>query len=415
MKVSKKVQEAMKALRLDTLHKHQIRPINSVLDGHDTLVVAPTGSGKSAIFQVPAIVGAAKGKWTLVFEPTVSLIADQVNRLQDFGIAAEMLTGRNRKRHDTILKQLRQSKLAMLYITPERLQSHSFLEAVKKNPPWFVVVDEAHCVLDWGYTFRSDYLEIKNFIQKLEKRPVITALTATAPPEYRKQVCKLLGMKKPETYVNSLERNNIILLKEDCSRDSIKRRLTRVKGNIKKYGIGGRVVVYCSTRKNVDVVCNYLSKEFPGEVVKCHGYMDSDKRERHELQFISGAKRIMVATTAFGMGVDVPDIRLVIHFNLPLSVIDYYQQIGRAGRDRETSHAVLLYDRNDIALNKNILRKDDYPDELQNWLSDRLNELVSVAESDRCLMQQLLSALGEEHSSTCRHCTNCQKARRTVT
>ena len=130
-------------------------------------------------------------------------------------------------------------------------------------------------------------------------------------------------------------------------------------------------------------------------------------------QFINGSKRILVATTAFGMGVGVPDIRLVVHFNLPLSVIDYYQQIGRAGRDGETSHAVLLYSREDIALNESILRNDRYPEELQAWLTTRLEELVAIAESDRCLMQQLLNALGEDHPTTCRHCTNCQKARRT--
>ena len=220
-------------------------------------------------------------------------------------------------------------------------------------------------------------------------------------------------MKQAKLYINSLERNNLILLKEDCSMCSVRQRLIRARANIRKYGSSGRAVVYCGTRKNVDTVCNYLSKQFPGEVVKCHAYMDSEKREKHELQFINGSKRIMVATTAFGMGVDVPDIRLVVHFNLPLSVIDYYQQIGRAGRDGETSHAVLLYSREDIVLNESILRNDRYPEELQAWLTTRLEELVAIAESDRCLMQQLLNALGEDHPTTCRHCTNCQKARRT--
>lgn len=185
-----------------------------------------------------------------------------------------------------------------------------------------------------------------------------------------------------------------------------------MKCNIKKYGKDGRIVVYCATRKNVDIVSNYLSKQFPGEVVKCHAYMDSDKREKHELQFIKGSKRIMVATTAFGMGINVPDIRLVLHFNLPLSAVDYYQQIGRAGRDGKKSHAILLYHPDDIGLNQYVLNKEDLSEDVQEWLSERLDEMVSIAESDRCLMQQVLESLGEEHPTTCRHCTNCQKARR---
>ena len=157
---------------------------------------------------------------------------------------------------------------------------------------------------------------------------------------------------------------------------------------------------------------NYLSDQFPGQVVKCHAYMDVDKRQKHEMKFLSGKRSIMVATTAFGMGVDVPDIRLVIHFDLPLSVIDYYQQIGRAGRDGEKAHSVLFYAEEDRALNANILCKEDYDASLQQLLLDRLDEMIGIMTSDRCIMQQVLTALGEEKPNTCRHCTNCQRNRR---
>ena len=140
--------------------------------------------------------------------------------------------------------------------------------------------------------------------------------------------------------------------------------------------------------------------------------MDSDKREKHELLFINGPKRIMVATTAFGMGIDVPDIRLVLHFTFPLSTIDYYQQVGRAGRDGKKSHAILLYHTDDIGVNQYIIEKENQPERVRDWQYDRLDEMVSLIESDRCLMQQLLESLGEDHPNTCRHCTNCQKARR---
>lgn len=415
MKTRNNIKEAWKSLHIPgNPRKEQLEAINNILDGCDTMVIAPTSFGKSAIYQVPAVINAGRRRWTLVIEPTLALIADQVQGLQELGVGAEMLTSRNKNKHGVILDQLYEHKISMLYATPERLQSSEFLSAVKENPPHLVVIDEAHCVLDWGYTFRKDYLQIKGFIKNLSVRPVIAAFTATAPPEYREPICKQLGMKKVKFTTTSLERNNIILLKEDTANLDIKKRLLRVNSSIKKYGKDGRIIVYCATRKNVDIVYNFLNdkKRFHGDVVKCHAYMDTDKREKHELQFINGSKRIMVATTAFGMGINAPDIRLVLHFNLPLSIIDYYQQIGRAGRDGKKSHAVLLYNRDDIELNRYILNNDAYSAELQDWLVDNLYELISIAESNLCLMQQLLKSLGEKHPTTCRHCTNCQKARR---
>lgn len=412
MKTSKKFKAAWETLQIPNKpRRKQIEAIDSILDGQDTLVVAPTSFGKSAIYLVPAIVNSGK-EWTLVIEPTLALIADQVNSLQTKGIATDMLTSRNREDHDSILDRLSRHEITVLYVTPERLHTVDFLAAVKHNPPWLIAVDEAHCVLDWGYTFRGDYLRIKDFVKELKHRPTIAAFTATAPPEYRDLICKLLRMKKPAVYTSSLVRENITLLEEDCCALTLKQRLARVNYNIKKYRKDGRVVVYCATRKYVDIVSNYLAKQFPGEVAKCHAYMDSEKREKHELQFINGSKPIMVATTAFGMGINVPDIRLVLHFNLPLNAIDYYQQIGRAGRDGAKSHGMLLYHPDDIELNRCILKKEGLADVVQDWLSERLDEMVSIAESDRCLMQQLLKTLGEDHPTTCRHCTKCQRARR---
>lgn len=323
-----------------------------------------------------------------------------------------MMTNRNIDDHGDILEELQNGEISILYVTPERLQTFAFQSVVRYRPPWLLVVDEAHCVLDWGFSFRPAYLQIRAFIKDLKHRPVIAAFTATAPPEYQTVIRKLLGMRKVALYTSSLARDNLILMKEDCSAPEIKKRLPRVKYHIKKYGGGGRVVVYCATRKNVDVVANYLSEQFPGEVMKCHAYMDADKREKHELQFIKGSKPIMVATTAFGMGIDVPDIRLVLHVNLPLSAIDYYQQVGRAGRDGKKSHAVLLYHPDDIELNQYILKKTELPEQVEEWVSGCLEEMVSIAESRQCLMRQLLKSLGEDHPTSCRHCTNCQKARR---
>lgn len=413
MKIKDSVQQAMNILHLETLRKHQVQPIDSILNRRDTMVVYPTGSGKSAIFQIPALLVTGEGnRWTLVIEPTLSLIHDQVQALQALGVAAEALTNQNLHQHKSILHRLHEHQVTLLYITPERLESYSFQRAMQCTLPWLVVVDEAHCVLDWGYTFRSSYLRIGAFLKSLKRRPVIVAMTATAPEVYCSDICRLLGMKKPNIYTHSLDRPNITLLREDCSNLTIKQRLARVNYNVKKYGSEGHVIVYCSTRKNVDLAANYLSQHFPNEVVKCHAYMDPDKREKHELQFINGKKRIIVATTAFGMGIDVSDIRLVLHFNLPLSAIDYYQQIGRAGRDGKKSHALLLWHPDDIELNHVILEKHVQSKKLRNWLSGRLEEMAGIAQTDQCLMRHLLSALGEAAPNTCRHCTNCQRARR---
>lgn len=419
MKYSKSIGKAMEHLGIQTLRKHQMEPIRSIQKGTDTLVIAPTGAGKSVMFQVPALVmWKERRAWTLVIEPTVSLMVDQVTTLNAKGISAGYISQNHPMTYESITysnasgtARPMKDRGCILYVTPERLESPVFRASVALDPPGLVVVDEAHCVLDWGYTFRSSYLKIADFIDSLKKRPVVAAFTATAPETYRQEICSLLGMKKPEIFVNSLARHNLILLRQDCAGLHVKKKLSKLKHQIKKYAGKGRVVVYCSSRKYTDLVTNYLTRQFPGEVAKCHGYMEAEKRQKQEMKFLGGKKRIMIATTAFGMGVNVPDIRLVIHFNPPLSVIDYYQQIGRAGRDGETARAVLFDTPEDWDLNESILNREEYSGELRQTLLERMGELRCILSSDKCIMQQVLTALGEEKAKTCRHCTNCQRKR----
>ena len=413
MRTSSITQKAQAQLGIKKLRKHQIKPIQSILDGYDTMVIAPTSAGKSAIYQLPALIKAKDRQWTLVIEPTLALIGDQVQKLQEKGIAAASITGRNGPDHDKIFQEIWNGQITLLYTTPEQLQTRRLREVMQANNPWLVVIDEAHCVTVWGYTFRPNYLQIKHQIAQLKRRPVIAAFTATAPHDDQKDIQELLGMQHTDIYSMSLRRENITLLKEDCTGLDIDQhqRLKRVGHYIRKYGEDGRVVVYCSSRRNVDIVTNYLKDKFSG-VAKCHAYMDEDERAKQEFQFICGKKRIMVATTAFGMGVDVPDIRLVLHFNLPLNVIDYYQQIGRAGRDGNPAHAVLLYAKEDLDLNRHILDHGGYAPKLEKWLHCRLDEMANVAASDSCMVRQVLGALGEESSTNCNRCTNCQRARR---
>ena len=413
MRTSITTQKAQAQLGIKKLRKHQIKPIQSILNDYDTMVIAPTSAGKSAIYQLPALIKAKDRQWTLVIEPTLALIGDQVQKLQEKGIAAASITGRNGPDHDKIFQEIWNGQITLLYTTPEQLQTRRLREVMEANNPWLVVIDEAHCVTVWGYTFRPKYLQIKHQIAQLKRRPVIAAFTATAPPDDQKDIQELLGMQHTDIYSMSLRRENITLLKEDCTGLDIDQhqRLKRVGHYIRKYGEDGRVVVYCSSRRNVDIVTNYLKDKFSG-VAKCHAYMDEDERAKQEFQFICGKKRIMVATTAFGMGVDVSDIRLVLHFNLPLNVIDYYQQIGRAGRDGNPAHAVLLYAKEDLDLNRHILDHGGYAPKLEKWLHCRLDEMANVAASDSCMVRQVLGALGEESSTNCNRCTNCQRARR---
>lgn len=416
MKTSLSIQYAQMQLGIVSLRKHQIKPIQSILDHRDTLVIAPTSSGKSAIYQIAALTMAEeKGQWTLVVEPTLSLISDQVQKLKNRKIPAAYITSLNHTEHRRIYHDLSRGKLSLLYMTPEKVATVDFQIATRDNPPWLVVVDEAHCVLDWGSTFRPAYLELGRRISWMASqshRPVIAAFTATAPSQEREEITQSLGVTKPCLFTMSLRRDNIILLKEDCTGCDIKYRLKRLKHYIRKYGSTGQVVVYCSSKKYADLVFNYLDDRFPDKIAKCHAYMDPNRRQRNELDFIHGCKRIMVATTAFGMGVDAAAMRLVVHFQLPLSVVDYYQQVGRAGRDGQKSHAVLLYGEEDISLNQYILRSEQYSKSTRSWVDRRLKEMAEIAASDDCIMRQVVAALGEEDPVNCNHCTNCQKARR---
>lgn len=243
VKINYDVRETMDILQLETLRKHQIQPIGSLLNRRDTLVIAPTGSGKSAIFQVPALSMYQKHHaWTLVIEPTLSLMEDRVQALNAKGIRASQISGdypmpsNYRELTTEGWRPILNLSFPFLYVTPERLYSEPFQKAIKNHPPGLVVIDEAHCVLDWGYTFRSSYLNIGKWLSTLKKRPVVAAFMATVPETYRSEICSLLSMKKPRVYVNSLERSNLILIHDDCSGMSIKRRLSRLKYHFKKYG-----------------------------------------------------------------------------------------------------------------------------------------------------------------------------------
>ena len=410
MDVKRTIKTALSKLQIEKLRKHQQAPINSILDEQDTFVIAPTGSGKSAIYQIPAILHPDKP--TLVIEPTISLMHDQVQKLKSLGVTAEYLDStQTKKERQSILDQFQTGKVNILYLTPERLVSESFLYALQEISLSMVVVDEAHCVMDWGYTFRDAYLHIGEFIDTLKHRPVIAAFTATASPKDTENIYAALHMKRPAIFENNLYRKNLTYLKKYADDRSKKQQL--LMKYLHKYRQHSSVI-YCNTRRAVDAVYEFLQKKYPDDVVKCHADMSPKKRAEHELQFLTGEKSIMVATTAFGMGVDLGSIDLVIHFNMPLSLTDYMQQTGRAGRDGQKAHCILLYSDEDYYTNQVILSGIL----LQKAEKRALKQLDLMKEfcddTERCMVQLLLEHFGQHRADTCNHCTTCQKKRRTT-
>lgn len=414
MKIRYEVEDTLQVFQIKTLRKEQIKPINSILDGNDTFIVAPTSSGKSLDYQLPAVM--YKDQLTIVIEPTIALMHDQVRKLKSLGIAAKYVDSTIcDTKKSAIWKAVQNHKVTILYVSPERLSSPDFLNAIDGLDIYMVVVDECHCVLDWGISFRPSYLKIGEFIKSLKHRPIITALTATVNPKDRKIIQHRLGMENPKEFIYSIDRPNLILLKEEipsCKDDekTFQRKLARLKYNMKKYHRTGSMIIYCSTRKHVDIVYNHLKSKFPGGIVRCHSKMKPVTRANHEQEFLNNKKTIMIATSAFGMGIDKGDIDLIIHLDMPLSIGDYYQQAGRAGRDGGDAHCMMLYNEVDVKKWEALIKSEE-DESAQKYMRKNLKQMRKFIESNECMMQNLLSYFGETKEKSCTHCTCCQRNR----
>lgn len=403
MKFYYKLKSAIETLNIEKLRKHQIKPINRIIDNKDTMVIAPTSAGKSAIFQVPALLFEGL---TLVIEPTLSLMYDQVAKLKSLGIAAEYLDSKlSKKERHHILQELRNGKLKLLYVTPERLLSDAFQDAISCTKVSMLVVDECHCVTAWGNTFRDAYLEIGRFINSLPSRPIIVALTATANEAEREEIAEQLTMNDHEVFVSSLNRKSLTFLNRCFTSDQQK--LKELKRLLKKRDYRS-CIIYCNKRSMTDAVYDEVKQWYPGQVAKCHSNLSGQDRKSNETAFLNGERNIMVATSAFGMGVDKDDVDLVIHFNLPLSLADYYQQAGRAGRSGQAAHCILFYCEDDYFVDKYLLSGIE-DTKAKKAAMKALDKMKEYANSQDCLYEQLLAALGEIKEKTCRKCSNCQR------
>lgn len=388
------------------LKKEQVNAIKDGLDDQDLFMIAPTSFGKSAIFQILAIM---EGGLTIVIVPTLSLLHDQVNQLQQRQLSVGALASDCMSYDEFgIQRALKQYGYLILYTTPESLWKLDLSDI----PVSLLVVDECHCVTSWGYGFRAAYLEIGDFLKQLPRRPQVVALTATAPVSDREKIKELLHMKHIKEYEISLYRPKLTFsVYSFVSEEKRQKELKRLLKQYSKSG-DGSCIIYCNTRAQTKEIYDLVKKWYPKQVSICHSNLSNGERKRNEQAFMSGERRIMVATSAFGMGINKSDVRLIIHYNLPLSIIDYYQQAGRAGRDGGKARCILLYRKSDYDLNRWVIEQNQDPAALEHSLR-ALDEMKEYADDEKgCMVQRMLLALGEKLDKPCGRCTYCQKARR---
>lgn len=373
--------------------------IESIIQRKDSLAIMPTGAGKSICFQIPALLFEGI---TLVVSPLISLMKDQVDALTGDGISASFIN--SSLEYEEVQNRLYKAEKGfykLLYIAPERLESDSFCEILKNLDISFVAIDEAHCVSQWGHDFRPSYRTVGKFISNLEKRPVIAGFTATATEEVRQDIMSLLHLDNPEVFVTGFDRENLYfsVIRDENKKDFINR---YIEDNKDKSGI-----IYAATRKEVDSICSMLQKN-GYSAGKYHAGMDDEERTAGQEAFLYDDIRIIVATNAFGMGIDKSNVRYVIHYNMPKTMESYYQEAGRAGRDGEPSDCILLFGAQDIVLQKFIIDQNTLSPERKTNEFKKLQDMADYCHTSRCLRKYILEYFGEAGiPDNCGNCSSC--------
>ena len=392
---------------LDVLHKYygytsfrkgQENIITSIINKEDVLAIMPTGGGKSICYQVPAL---CLDGITIVISPLISLMKDQVDALKTMGVKARLINSSlSNSEYNEALEEIENDECKIIYIAPERLDSMEFVNIIRGKNISQVAIDEAHCVSQWGHDFRVSYKKIPYFINRLDKRPIVTAFTATASNEVREDIINILNLHNPAVYITGFDRENLsINIVKSSSKN--KYTLDYVENHKNESGI-----IYASTRKEVETIYEGLLKR-NYSVAKYHAGLSNEARKEYQENFINDDIKIMVATNAFGMGIDKPNIRWVLHYNMPQSIENYYQEIGRAGRDGEDSECVLLFSPGDVHTQKYLVEVGIENSERKRVQYKKLQQMVDLVYSNTCYRKNILNYFGEIFLDDCNNCSNC--------
>lgn len=382
----------------DNFRPGQEQLINHILDGKDVLGIMPTGAGKSICYQVPAMILPGV---TIVISPLISLMKDQVDSLNEIGIPSTYINSTlSSSEYSQTIENILYNIYKIIYVAPERLNSESFLILLNKLNISMITIDEAHCVSQWGHDFRPSYREIANVILNLKTRPIVSAFTATATELVKNDIENLLHLSNPFTLVTGFDRKNLNFSVEtpEHKKDFLTNFLNE---NQNDSGI-----IYCSTRKTVDSLYEELSS-LKYNVSKYHGGMTEKNRTQAQDDFTYDRTTIMIATNAFGMGIDKSNIRYVVHYNMPKDLESYYQEAGRAGRDGDDAKCILLFSRADIVTNKFLIEQT--PSSNSHKVEyDKLNDMIDYCNTDKCLRRYILEYFNEKPEfENCNNCSNC--------
>lgn len=400
------VETLKKYFGYDAFREGQQELITNILQGRDVLGIMPTGAGKSICYQVPA---AMMEGITLVISPLISLMKDQVGTLNENGIRAAFFNSSlTYVQYQKALQLAKQYTYKIIYVAPERLLNDEFLAFAKQMKIAMVCIDEAHCVSQWGQDFRPHYLQIQSFLKELPKRPIVSAFTATATTEVKTDIIRLLDMKQPFEITTGFDRKNLYFAVEK-PKDKYQALLSYVNENKNQSGI-----VYCLTRKSVEEVCERLNRD-GFSATRYHAGLNETERSRNQDDFQYDRKNIMVATNAFGMGIDKSNVRYVIHYHMPKNMESYYQEAGRAGRDGEPADCILFYGAKDVHTNLFLIEQshmqEDMDEEMRAKLQakekERLKSMTFYCTITGCLRHYMLKYFGEQSEGYCGNCSNC--------
>lgn len=397
----------------DSFRDGQEQIVDALLDGRDALCIMPTGAGKSMCYQIPALLFDGV---TIVVSPLISLMKDQVGSLVQSGVpAAYINSSLSYPQFLRVLSNVEHGKYKIIYVAPERLLTDGFLDTCKKIKISMVAVDEAHCVSQWGQDFRPSYLKIISFVESLANRPIIGAFTATATNDVKEDIKKILRLENPFEITTGFDRPNLFFgVIKSSSKDEKLIDLIRERGD--RSGI-----VYCATRKNVEAVCELLCDN-GFSAARYHAGLDEYERRKNQEDFVFDRKNIMVATNAFGMGIDKSNVTYVIHYNMPKNIESYYQEAGRAGRDGGEADCILLYSPKDVRLNRFMIENSEGNDELTIEENEQIRErdferlkyMTFYSTTNDCLRGFILRYFGGEKKAYCGKCSNCLSVHKLV-